>query len=112
LQARDDLKRPTLAELVRLDDPAFRAKFAGSPIKRIGRDRFVRNVAIAIRNSGDRSLADAAISLLRDGSPLVRGAAVWALSRLVEADRFEALKKENAGIETDPGVLNEWRCAS
>lgn len=109
LQARADLKSPALAELARLDDAGFRAKFAGSPIKRVGRDRFVRNVAIAIGNSGDRSLVDALLSLLRDSSPLVRGAAVWALSRLVGADRFNKLKNENAGTETDPGVVNEWR---
>jgi epoxyqueuosine reductase len=109
LQARDDLKSPTLAELAGLDEEGFRAKFAGSPIKRVGRDRFIRNVAIAIGNSGEHRLTQALLALLRDRSPLVRGAAVWALSRLLDADRFDVLKMENAGIESDPYVLAEWR---
>ncbi len=82
LAARETLRAPRLADLVRLDDAAFRALFAKSPIKRIGRARFIRNVLIAIGNSGDASLADEAERLLGDESPLVRGAAVWALGRL------------------------------
>ena len=74
--------RRALADLARLDDAAFRALFAKSPVKRIGRDRFVRNVLIAIGNSGDATLAREAERLLDDASPLVRGAAVWALGRL------------------------------
>ena len=80
--ARRRCTPPALAELARLDDAAFRALFAKSPVKRIGRDRFVRNVLIAIGNSGDATLAAEAERLLDDASPLVRGAAVWALSRL------------------------------
>src|SRR6185312_1270922 len=77
LAARDELHAPDLAALARLDDAAFRALFAKSPVKRIGRDRLVRNVLIAIGNSDDRALADEAERLLDDANPLVRGAAVW-----------------------------------
>ena len=79
------LRAPALAELARLDDAQFRALFAKTSIKRTGRDRFVRNVLIAIGNSGDASLAREAERLLDDASPLVRGAAVWALSRSAAA---------------------------
>jgi epoxyqueuosine reductase len=82
LAARDDLLAPPLAELAALDDAAFRAKFSGSPIKRIGRDRFVRNVAYAIGNSGDTSLRPALSPLLEDADPAVADAAAWAMSRL------------------------------
>src|SRR5207302_5934228 len=82
LAARDSLRAPRLAELARLDDAAFRALFAKSPVKRTGRDRFVRNVLIAIGNSGDAGLAAEAERLLGDASALVRGAAVSALGRL------------------------------
>jgi epoxyqueuosine reductase len=81
-QSRTDLTAPTLAELAGLDDAAFRAKFAGSPIKRIGRDRFIRNVLIAIGNSADPALGPAAEGLLDDPSPIVNDAARWAVSRL------------------------------
>src|SRR5207245_507217 len=79
LAARDELQAPRLADLARLDDAAFRTLFAKSPVKRTGRDRFVRNVLIAIGNSGDPSMAGEAEARLADASPLVRGAAVWAL---------------------------------
>jgi epoxyqueuosine reductase len=72
-----------LAELARLDDAAFRTRFSGSPVKRIGRDRFVRNVLVAIGNSGDPALAPEAAQLLEDPSPIVREMAAWALERLV-----------------------------
>jgi epoxyqueuosine reductase len=80
--ARDELREPPLASLARLDDAGFRALFRGSPIKRIGRDRFVRNVLIAIGNSGDAALAAEAERLLDDASPLVHAMAVWALEKL------------------------------
>ena len=82
LAARDALRAPRLADLVRLDDAGFRALFSKSAVKRIGRARFIRNVLIAIGNSGDAALAGEAERLLGDASPLVRGAAVWALGRL------------------------------
>ena len=108
LAARAELRAPSLAELARLDDAAFRALFSKSPVKRIGRDRFVRNVLIAIGNAGDASLAPEAERLLDDASPLVRGAAVWALSQLVGRERFEALAAKAAG-ESDESVRDEWR---
>src|SRR5205814_8150737 len=112
LAARETLRAPKLAELVRLDHAAFRALFAKSPVKRIGRDRFVRNVLIAIGNSTDAALAAAAERLLGDASPLVRGAAVWALEQLKTADEFNALARHAIGSETDEEVQNEWRRAS
>jgi epoxyqueuosine reductase len=111
LAARDELRAPDLAELALLDDAAFRARFSKSPIKRIGRDRFLRNVLIAIGNSEDRALAQQAERLLDDESPLVRGAAVWALSRLLERDAFEALAAQAIGQEKDDDVRDEWRIA-
>src|SRR5687767_143044 len=80
LAAREALTAPSLADLARLDDPAFRALFSKSPVKRIGRDHFVRNVLYAIGNSGEVALAPEVERLLDDPSPVVRGAAVWALS--------------------------------
>ncbi|MDA8585591.1 tRNA epoxyqueuosine(34) reductase QueG [Rhodobacteraceae bacterium] len=80
--AKDDLDAPPLAELVRLDDAAFRAKFSGSPIKRSGRNRFVRNVLYAIGNSGDPNLASAARDLMTDADPTVADAARWAVDQL------------------------------
>ena len=109
LAARDELRAPTLAELARLDDAAFRALFAKSPVKRIGRDRFVRNVLIAIGNSGDAALADEAERLLGDESPLVRGAAVWALSQLMRAKNSTSM---NATATSDDSVREEWQAAS
>ena len=112
LQARDDLRAPALADLGRLDDAAFRARFAGSPIKRTGRDRFVRNVLIAIGNSGEPALAEIARERLLDPSPLVRAMAVWALGRLLEPDAFKRCANEHAAEEPDEAVAAEWRRAS
>ncbi|WP_395645133.1 tRNA epoxyqueuosine(34) reductase QueG [Terricaulis sp.] len=105
---RDDLRLAPLAELAALDDAAFRARFAGTPVKRTGRDRFVRNVLVAIGNSGDPALAGAAEARLHDSSPLVRGMAVWALRRLLDADAFARLKSAHAPGEGDAGVGEEW----
>jgi epoxyqueuosine reductase len=112
LAARAELRAPSLAELVRLDDGAFRALFAKSPVKRIGRDRFIRNVLIAIGNSDDAALAHEAERLLGDESALVRGAAVWALSQLMTPDAFTARAKRAAASETDAAVRAEWMHAS
>ncbi|TPK40982.1 MULTISPECIES: tRNA epoxyqueuosine(34) reductase QueG [unclassified Mesorhizobium] len=108
LAARDDLREPALADLLRLDDTAFRAFFSGSPVKRIGRDRFVRNVLIAAGNSRDAGLAGAVRALLADASPLVRGAAIWALARLVP--EAEYCERAAAGLKTesDAAVREEW----
>ncbi|MGH6768718.1 MAG: tRNA epoxyqueuosine(34) reductase QueG [Xanthobacteraceae bacterium] len=108
LTAREALRTPRLAALARLDDPAFRALFAKSPVKRTGRDRFVRNVLIAIGNSGDIALAVEAERLLDDASPLVRGAAVWALGRL---DPARLAVRGPDMREDDPAVRDEWTAA-
>lgn len=109
LAARTELRAPALSELVRLDDAAFRALFSKSPVKRIGRDRFIRNVLIAIGNADDVSLTDEAERLLDDASPLVRGAAVWALSQLVTRERFNAIASRAIDTEADESVRLEWR---
>ncbi|WP_395651483.1 tRNA epoxyqueuosine(34) reductase QueG [Brevundimonas sp.] len=108
LMARDSLVSPRLSDLAALDDTAFRALFSKSPIKRIGRDRFIRNVLYAIANSENGDLIQAAVYLLDDPSPLVRGAAVWAVGRLVEPGRFALLRNERRDTETDPDVIGEW----
>ena len=90
-----------------LDDAQFRARFAKTSIKRTGRDRFVRNVLIAIGNSGDVALAPQVERLLADQSALVRGAAVWALGRLDRA-RLAALAISRRVTEADPLVAEEW----
>jgi epoxyqueuosine reductase len=110
LAARAALRAPQLAELVRLDDAAFRALFAKSAVKRIGRARFVRNVLIAIGNSGDASLAAEAERLIDDQSPLVRGAAIWALGRLDRA-RLEICADARRARESDPELIAEWAAA-
>jgi epoxyqueuosine reductase len=111
LTTREELRAPDLAALARLDDAAFRSLFAKSPVKRVGRDRFLRNVLIAIGNSNDRALAIEAERLLGDTSALVRGAAVWALSQLVGHAEFEALAADAIGTEGDDAVRAEWRRA-
>jgi epoxyqueuosine reductase len=110
---RAELTAPRLADLAALDDAAFREIFAGSPVKRIGRDRFVRNVLVAIGNSGDIRLFPVVTARLGDASPLVRAMAVWALARLAgqEAAAAAGAAGRIAG-ETDPAVLAEWRAAA
>jgi epoxyqueuosine reductase len=105
-KARADLISPSLAALAALDDDAFRKLFSASPVKRIGRDRFVRNVLIAIGNSGDASLAESGKNLLNDPSTLVRAMAVWALSKLLDPAHFESLRSTH--IDSDPEVRAEW----
>ena len=105
---RAELTAPRLADLADLDDKTFRTVFSSSPIKRLGRDRFVRNVLIAIGNSGDATLWQAARRLLDDPSPLVRAMAVWASQRLAPRDAFAALRARHAPAETDPAVQAEW----
>lgn len=111
LAARDELRAPTLAELARLDDAAFRSLFTKSPVKRIGRDRFVRNVLIAIGNSGEAALTEEPRRLLGDASPLVRGAAVWALAQLGPGEEFTALGANAMANEHDDSVREEWQAA-
>ncbi|PBB81567.1 tRNA epoxyqueuosine(34) reductase QueG [Mesorhizobium sp. WSM3879] len=111
LAAREDLREPRLSDLLLLDDATFRSFFSGSPIKRIGRDRFIRNALIAAGNSGDASLTPVARGLIDDGSPLVRGAAVWALSRLMERRDFAELAASALQAEGDATVREEWLSA-
>ena len=85
--------------------------FSKSPVKRTGRNRFVRNALIAIGNSGDVALAPEAIQLLDDPSALVRGAAVWALSRLMSPKPFAALARDRRPHESEPLVAAEWTAA-
>lgn len=110
LAPRPELNGPALASLLDFDDAGFRAAFPGSPIKRIGRDRFLRNVLVAIGNSGDAGFVPRVQALLQDEAPLVRGAAVWALSRLLDGD---ALRRLASGRTADPDVevQAEWRVA-
>ena len=109
---RIELTAPKLRDLARLDDAGFRRVFAGSPVKRLGRDRFVRNVLIAIGNSGEATLADDIAPLLSDPSALVRAMAVWALSRLADASRLAELRDRHLPTETDAAVRAEWRAAA
>ncbi|WP_299566779.1 tRNA epoxyqueuosine(34) reductase QueG [Enterovirga sp.] len=110
LAMREELAAPALRDLAGLDDSAFRRLFAGTPIKRTGRDRVVRNTLIAIGNSGEPTLSDAAERLLRDPSPLVRAMAVWALARL-RPDYAASLAGARLGEERDEAVRAEWRAA-
>lgn len=107
LALKDELGALDLATLARLDDAAFRTLFAGTPVKRTGRDRVVRNTLIAIGNSGRPALAIHAEALLRDGSPLVRAMAVWALGRLTP-ERARSLRAAHLAQEADAQVRQEW----
>ena len=109
LRPRASLRDPALAELAALDDAGFRKLFAANPVKRIGRARFLRNVLIAIGNSGDKALVPAVRRLIEDPSPLVRAMAAWALKRLLGADDFAALAEPRRRAESDPEVRAEWR---
>ena len=108
LKTRADLTAPDLAELAQLDDAAFRALFAGSPVKRLGHARFLRNIMIAIGNSGADRLIPFAAARLADPDPLVRGAAIWAFRRLAPADRVAAARDVHLPGEVDPDVAAEW----
>ncbi len=110
LQARADLERPALAELLGLEDAAFRRFFSGSPVKRIGIDRFMRNVLIAAGNSGDATLAGTVAARLASPSSLVRAMAVWALGRL-DPDRLATLSAAHRPHEPDADVAAEWAAA-
>jgi epoxyqueuosine reductase len=106
------LDNARLEDLLQLDDAAFRLKFSGSPIKRIGRDRFMRNVLIAAANAGLSALIPHVRKHLEDPSPVVRGTAVWALSRLVPQAEIGRLKEMHSLRETDVNVKDEWDAIS
>ncbi len=107
---RAELVAPSIADLLTLDDAAFRTLFAGSPIKRTGRDRFVRNVLIAAGNSANTDLVLPVIALLDDPAPVVRGAAVWALAHL-DQTQFEKERVVRQAVEDDEEVSQEWASA-
>lgn len=109
LQARPELTMPILADLAALDDQAFREVFTASPIKRTGRERFVRNVMIAIGNSADVGLIPSATAALDDRSELIRAMAVWALSQLLSTTEFIKLRQQHMPIEVDQQVKKEWQ---
>lgn len=111
LSARAETDNPPLMELLKMDDAAFRGRFAGTPVKRAGRNRFLRNVLIAAGNSGDRTLVPDIKHLLRDESDLVRAMAVWAGARLMDREAFSALRQEFEPLERDAQVQAEWRSA-
>ncbi len=106
--ARAEFAAPRLADLIALDDAGFREVFRGSPIKRIGRNRMVRNALIAAGNSGDGALVSVIVAALNDDAAIVRGAAVWALSRL-DPLRFAGERAVRAASEADENVRSEWR---
>ncbi len=108
LRARPEFAKPRLADLAGLDDGAFRSLFSKTAIKRVGRDRFLRNVLIAMGNVGTEEDAVVARERLDDASALVRGAAVWALSRLMPGDAFAELRRQHMPGERDSDVLSEW----
>ena len=110
LQAREDLKQPSIDFLLGLDDAAFRTFFSGSPVKRIGRNRFIRNVLVAAGNSKDQRLVEQCKRLVSDASPEVRGMAVWALSQLMDSHSFHAYAAADT-TEDDSDVQEEWRIA-
>ncbi|MBX3498687.1 MAG: tRNA epoxyqueuosine(34) reductase QueG [Alphaproteobacteria bacterium] len=102
----------TLVELCAIDDATFRARFSGSAIKRTGRERFVRNIAIALGNSEGGEAAVAAVTrLLDDPSATIRGAAVWALERLSRG-RFDAERAVRFSAESDESVRAEWNAGA
>ncbi|HLJ63457.1 MAG TPA: tRNA epoxyqueuosine(34) reductase QueG [Stellaceae bacterium] len=105
---REDLTAPLLASLVALDEPGFRTHFKGSPVKRIGHARFLRNLLIAIGNSGEENLLPRVQARLDDASELVRAMAVWALNRLAPAALFTDERTRRLARETDDQVQEEW----
>ncbi|GBE44755.1 epoxyqueuosine reductase [bacterium BMS3Bbin10] len=111
LGARAETDNPPLGDMLMLDDAAFRSRFAGTPVKRTGRDRFIRNVLIAAGNSGNKKLLPRVEPLLGDASALVRAMAVWAGARLMDKERFAAARESLEGRERDAHVKAEWRSA-
>jgi len=111
LKPRQETNNPPLQELLHLDDAGFRDRFKGTPVKRTGRDRMMRNILIAAGNSGQRTLLPQIVAHLTDASPLVRAMAVWALAQLEDNAMIKLRYDESAQTEHDPDVLNEWQNA-
>lgn len=107
---RAELAAPALGDLLAMDDASFRKIFSGSPIKRSGRNRMVRNSLIAAGNSRDADLVPAVMALLDDEDAVVRGAAIWALSQL-NPDQCDQEKKIRLPLEQNTDVLSEWQSA-
>jgi epoxyqueuosine reductase len=99
---------PPLGELLALDDERFRERFRGTPVKRTGRDRFLRNVLIAAGNTRDRSLADDVRPHVRATSPLVRAMAAWALQEMLDESDVAPIREEALAVEDDEAVVSEW----
>jgi len=112
LQARHDLLTPPIGRFLAMNEAEFRSFFSGSPIKRIGHARFLRNVLYAAGNSGNKRFIAAIKPHLAADSPLMRGAAIWALGRLMAKSSFAKLKAECAPQEQEAQVLEEWAAAS
>lgn len=108
LRARADFLMPRLADWLALDDANFRTLFSGSPVKRIGRTRFLRNLLVAAGNSAEAELVPIIITHLADPSPLVRAMAVWALGELESAPVLAMLRERHLGSESDADVRIEW----
>jgi epoxyqueuosine reductase len=106
--ARVELNAPAIADLLALDDSGFRRLFSGSPVKRIGRNRFIRNCLVAAGNSGDQGLVPHILPQLDDPAPELRGMAAWALGRLMEKRDFTRLKTARLALEDDGEVRDEW----
>ncbi len=111
LRARQDLILPSLGELVQMDDKEFRTMFSGSPVKRLGHARFLRNVLIALGNSGDIGLLDHAIARLFDKNEMIRGTAVWAVRQLAPDEQFLYLRNQHGVGEKSRDVIMEWQGA-
>ncbi|WP_244283646.1 tRNA epoxyqueuosine(34) reductase QueG [Pseudovibrio sp. Tun.PSC04-5.I4] len=112
LQARKDLMEPALTELLKLDDPTFRTFFSGNPVKRIGRNRFIRNCLIAAGNSAEPALVPQVLDLLNDPDETVRCSAIWALSQLVSAEQYATQKASALTDEQSEQVRVEWDLCS
>ncbi len=108
-KARLETDNPALSELLRLDENAFRERFRGTPVKRAGRDRFLRNVLIAAGNSGNSDLVPLITGLLKDPSELVRAMAVWAFAGLAGEDEFAVSRERFEQTEKDDYVKSEWQ---
>lgn len=110
LAARDEFVAPALSHFLAMEEPEFRSFFSANPVKRIGHARFLRNVLIAAGNASDSTLAPLVETRMAHPSPVVRGAVVWALSRL-DAQRAAALADTHLALESDAEVCDEWRRA-
>ena len=108
---REDLNLPLLEDFLNLDDSLFRKKFSGSPIKRIGRDRFIRNVLIALGNSSIKAPSIDLLNLLNDPSSLVRAMCVWVLGRILPINEMKELSTQHLKSEMDKTVREEWDLA-